>query len=162
MRKVFYFALFLLLSACSSSVYRTVNETSFDSENDKPVFRKLIFLSSQRFPECDYLIKIINKQNWRALDEYQHRFHIDKNDNILRSVKSLIQRQYLQSNQYLSSLPDSSFNSQALIMKIDCLHELHVDSINYYQSYQRAFDESKNIYVKKIAQKRYRFYTHGY
>ena len=152
----------LLLCGCSTSIYKVVNEKNFDFENNKPVLRKLVLVSENRFAESDYLVKVINKQNWNALDAYQHKYNVSENNTMLRPLKSLIEGRYDECIQYLNILPDSSFNSQTLILKTDCLQKMNVDSVDYYACYQYVFDTSGNSFIKKIAQKRYRFYKYGY
>jgi hypothetical protein len=86
------------------------------------------------------LIQLLNAKRWNAVNAQQEVIPDSNTKNFVQAIRLLLEKEYAYSYSALSNLPDTSFHCQVLILKTDCLKELLVDSIDYYQDYQRAVD----------------------
>jgi hypothetical protein len=158
-RNPLYYILILLFTACSSSSYLVISE----SQIQKPVneAKKHILLRQDFLDNPELWAVLLNKGRWEDVRVSMRKIDDPNTMNVIVSIQYLLDKQYAMSYDRLKSVPDATFDYQALILKMDCLKELGVDSVDFLAQYQKAFDLSPSAEVKQIAKDRYRFYKYA-
>lgn len=156
-----FLILFTLLSACSPSIYYIACRDSLNEISKQPYARKVILIPDNT-PQCDKIAHLLNKKRWSSFEKEQKYIRNQTTNQFLLSVRYLLEKKYALCHEALNRIPDTSFDCQALVVKIDCYNALKIDSVDYNSLYQQALDCSNDPIIKEIIKNRYRFYKYGY
>lgn len=161
MPRIFYLVtVAVLLSSCSSSLYR-VTDHYMEQNTNGGYARKDILLRSDQFAGANLLVDLINKRQWTRLEKEVELLASPKDKAFIRSIQYMIQGSYASALPLLQELNDGDFECQVKILKTDCLYEIKATQVDFLKEYQAAVDCTSNPYVKSIAQTRFRFYKYG-
>lgn len=152
----------LLLSGCSSTgpynFYKVVNDK--DDWSDGISNKKLIIIKNGGSIPAD-VADMLNKHQSGGLNKRMRIVEDYKARVFIQATQLLLNKQYLPAYKTLAAYPDSEFNYQAGIVKLDCLIEMKTDTVDFQKKYQELYDNVPDVKLKQVILTRFRFYKYG-
>lgn len=141
---------------CTTSSYKLIGESEYANDDFK-----YILLREQYTSRATSILRMINASDWEGLDtEIRLTADLDLKY-FLKAVRFLKNGQSIEAYNLLRRIDESNFDCQVKILKVDCLSNLHVDSVDIRKKYQEAFDCTADPLIKNIAKTHYRFHQYG-
>lgn len=163
--KIILLSIILLsLAACTPSLYKVVNNQDYQTVEQQIQQKKMILINEELLDQAyaDSVLYMLNHRQWKQLNRKLTTLTDPYTKDFLLAIASMMQKEYDRAYQLLNHLPDEAFDCQVGILKADCLHELHVEGVNFLDRYQQALDCAANPKIKSIAKTRYRFIKYAY
>jgi hypothetical protein len=136
----------LILYGCAPSPYKIIG----DAENANNGF-KYILLSDRYTNRAGVMLDLINESNWARFDEELKYVTDVKVKNFLTAIRLLKENKAAEAHHLLARLDEAEFDCQVKVLKVDCLSNLKVDSVDFRKKYQEAFDCTTDPTVKIIS-----------
>ncbi len=158
-RKISFYvcaSVLILFYGCAPSPYKIIGDAEYANNGFK-----YILLSDRYTNRAGAMLDLINESNWAGFDRELRYITDVKVKNFLIAVRLLKENKAAEAHSLLARLNEAEFDCQVKMLKIDCLSNLKVDSVDFRKKYQEAFDCTTDPTVKIISKTHYRFHQYG-